>query len=506
MHMADGSGESRSTAPPSFVPPAGGRRPTASPASAAGVASDAGDARDILPPSIAPRRPARRAAPPTGGRYDGGTASPTGVATPPSFSPASPASPVDRRSATTPASSRVPSAAGATPPPSYAPSPRTARAAGTARAARTSTASAAPRPMSTRPSARLRTDMPGGAADTTGRSVARSAPGNRIRPSATRRRQVRPMRVLAATLLTLALIIAFATFGAWNWVDAHLERSPWLTDMAGTPGTSWLLVGSDKRDGTEGANGADDETVTGFRTDTLLVLTKPRSGPASLISIPRDTLTEIDGQYMKINGVAQFYGQQALVGEVEQITGLKIDHVAEIQFNGLVSVVDALGGIELCYDQDISDPYSGLEWSSGCHDADGTTALAFSRMRYADAQGDFGRAARQRQVISAVMRKALSARTLTDFAAVRSLAEASLSAVTVDEDASPMTLASMALAFRDATGENGVSGSVYWSDPDYYVDGVGSSVLLDDAKNAELFSQLAKGTHAAGEVGTLAEG
>ncbi|WP_241222860.1 LCP family protein [Bifidobacterium samirii] len=321
-----------------------------------------------------------------------------------------------------------------------------------------------------------------------------------------RRRRVRPMRVVAAVLLTLALVIAFSAFGAWNWVDGHLERSPWLTDAAGTPGTSWLLVGSDKRDGTEGANGADDDTITGFRTDTLLVLTKPRSGPSSLISIPRDTLTEIDGQYMKINGVAQFYGQQALVGEVEQISGLKIDHVAEIQFNGLVSVVDALGGIELCYDQDISDPYSGLEWASGCHEADGTTALAFSRMRYADAQGDFGRAARQRQVISAVMRKALSAKTLTDFTTVRKLAEASLAAITVDEDASPMSLASMALAFRDATGDGGVSGSVYWSDPDYYVDGVGSSVLLDDAKNAELFSQLAKGTHAAGEVGTLAEG
>lgn len=63
----------------------------------------------------------------------------------------------------------------------------------------------------------------------------------------------------------------------------------------------------------------------------------------------------------------------------------------------------------------------------------------------------------------------------------------------------------MALAFKDATGSKGISGSVYWSNPDYYMDGVGSSVLLDDAKNTELFSQLAAGTHAAGTVGTLAE-
>ena len=179
--------------------------------------------------------------------------------------------------------------------------------------------------------------------------------------------------------------------------------------------------------------------------------------------------------------------------------------MAEIRFGGLKNVVDAIGGVELCYDQDVSDGYSGLEWKSGCHMADGTTALAFSRMRYADAQGDFGRAARQRQVIGAVMKKALSGGTLLNFPKVGKLANAALASITVDEKTNPYTLLQMALAFRDATGSNGVSGSVYWSNPDYYVDGVGSSVLLDDAKNKELFSQLASGTHKAGDVGTLAE-
>ena len=58
----------------------------------------------------------------------------------------------------------------------------------------------------------------------------------------------------------------------------------------------------------------------------------------------------------------------------------------------------------------------------------------------------------------------------------------------------------MALAFKSASGDQGISGSVYWTDPDYYVDGVGSSVLLDEGKNLELFSELAKGTHRAGTV------
>ncbi|MCH9276359.1 LCP family protein [Bifidobacterium amazonense] len=320
------------------------------------------------------------------------------------------------------------------------------------------------------------------------------------------RRRRHPAHILFGVLATLVVLLALAVFGAWNWVDGNLTKASWLTDAKDTSGaTSWLLLGSDRRDGTEGVNGSDDSTIEGFRTDTILVLTKPKSGPSSLISIPRDSLVEIDGQYMKINSVDQAYGNQALVGEVEQLTGQKIDHVAEIQFGGLKNVVDAIGGVELCYDQDVSDTYSGLEWKSGCHEADGTTALAFSRMRYADPQGDFGRAARQRQVIAAVMKKAMGVSTLANPAKVAKLASAALDSITVDEDTNPYTLCAMALAFRAATADGGVTGSVYWSDPDYYVDGVGSSVLLDDSANTELFSQLASGTHKSGTVGTLAE-
>jgi len=236
------------------------------------------------------------------------------------------------------------------------------------------------------------------------------------------------------------------------------------------------------------------------------VLIKPKSGPSSLVSIPRDSLMNVDNQYMKINAVALIAGKKALVSNVEQITGQKIDHVAQIKFGGLQNVVNALGGIELCYDEDVQDSYSGLNWKAGCHTADGSTALSFSRMRYADARGDFGRNERQRQVISAIVKKASSSETLTNPSKIVAVSNAAMSALTVDEKTDPYTLLTMALAFKSATGSNGISGSVYWSDPDYYVDGVGSSVLLDDAKNTELFNQLADGTHKAGTVGNLAEG
>ena len=301
--------------------------------------------------------------------------------------------------------------------------------------------------------------------------------------------------------LVTALTLGIGILAAWNWVDGQLNKQEWLTSKTDTAGESWLILGSDEREGTIG----DAGDVEGFRTDTILVLTKPKNGPSSLISIPRDSLVEIDGSYMKINAVAQLYSRKQLVNEVEDITGQKINHVAMVRFGGLVKVVDALGGIDLCYDQTVNDPYSGLNWTSGCHTVDGTTALAFSRMRYADAQGDFGRAARQRQVINAIVKKGASRQTLTDFGKTKKVATAALDSVTVDEKASTSSLLSMALAFKSASGKNGISGSVYWTDPDYYVDGVGSSVLLDNERNIQLFSELANGTHSPGTVGTLSE-
>lgn len=430
---------------------------------------------------------------------------------PPSFIPSagrrSRASSQTPRTITPSSSSRTPRAAGGNDngiPPSFSPNVN--------RSARRST-SASSQPQSIPPTQARRSSGSSRNASTPASSVIRSATPSRTPVVAMtsghnsaiairdRGHKVRNGVIGAVILLIAALVLA--VFGAWGWVDGKLNKADWLTTAADTPASTWLILGSDERDGSTNFGGVDD--ISGYRTDTILVLTKPKSGPSSLISIPRDSLMNVDDQYMKINAVAQLVGKKALVGEIEQLTGQKIDHVAQVKFGGLQKVVDALGGVELCYDQDVQDAYSGLNWTAGCHNADGSTALSFSRMRYADATGDFGRNARQRQVISAIVKKASSKETLTNPKTVTTMAEAGLSALTVDGKTTPLTLVNMALAFKDATGSKGISGSVYWSNPDYYMDGGGSSVLLDDAKNTELFSQLAAGTHAAGTVGTLAE-
>ena len=322
--------------------------------------------------------------------------------------------------------------------------------------------------------------------------------------SKTTARRRKPWRIAMIVLVVLLVTLLLVLVGTWRWVDSNLNRAAWLTGSADTEGTSWLILGSDERN-EDGGVGGSAQDVPGARNDTILVLTRASNGSGSLISIPRDSLVKVNDRYMKINAVAEFDGPKALVGEIEALTGEHIDHVAQIRFDGLQQMVDAIGGVELCYDDDVDDPKSGMVWTKGCHQTDGTMALAFSRMRYSDPKGDFGRAERQRQVIGAIIHKTLSPAVLLNPFTLHGVAKASLESIIVDEDTNPYTLISMAFAMRAATGEDGVTGSVYWTDPDYRVQGVGSSVLLDDERNHALFRELVSGTHPAGTVGTLAE-
>ena len=309
-------------------------------------------------------------------------------------------------------------------------------------------------------------------------------------------------RFVAILLLVLLLALAVLAGGGWFWINGKLTRDRMLTDAPGSEANTWLLLGSDQRDGSPGAG--QDTSITGFRTDTILVLTKPRHGAASLISVPRDSLVKQDGDYMKINAVAYTSGYRALTGQIEDITGHKVDHVALIRFGGLSKVVDALGGVRLCYDADVNDPNSGMVWSRGCHQADGGMALAFTRMRYSDPKGDFGRAERQRQAISAITAKALQPSVMLNPSTAGKVLSAGLDALVVDERTNPIDLVRMVLAFRSASSSKGITGSVYWADPDYYPGwGLGSTVLLDQARNTDLFNKLAQGSHAPGTVGGM---
>jgi anionic cell wall polymer biosynthesis LytR-Cps2A-Psr (LCP) family protein len=174
---------------------------------------------------------------------------------------------------------------------------------------------------------------------------------------------------------------------------------------------------------------------------------------------------------------------------------MKVDHYVEIGMGGVAGVVDAVGGVELCLDYDVDDEFSQLHWTAGCHVVDGTTALAFARMRYSDPLGDIGRAQRQQQLISAVSREVGAPGELVlNPSRQVGLIRAGTQAFVVDESTGIVDLARMALAFRAASGPDGLHTTPPIADPDYRPGGVGSTVLLDEAAAADFFAGLAEGT------------
>jgi LCP family protein required for cell wall assembly len=270
-------------------------------------------------------------------------------------------------------------------------------------------------------------------------------------------------RRIGIALLVLLLLVV----GLGVYVDTSLNRVAALPadSTATSKGTNWLIVGSDSRSNltpeqrAEFATGDPESELT----DTIMLM-HTGSGPTTLVSIPRDSMVDIPGKGRhKINsaygrgGGADGGGPELLVRTVEQATGLRIDHYAEIGFLGLVSMVDAVGGVDLCVPEAIKDPKAALDIKAGCQTLDQATALGYVRTR-ATATSDFGRVERQRAFISALLDKVTSPTTLLNPFRVVPLATGLSSAITVDDGDHVWNLASLGLAMRGL--KDGVSTTV----------------------------------------------
>ncbi|PFG20368.1 LCP family protein [Serinibacter salmoneus] len=315
-----------------------------------------------------------------------------------------------------------------------------------------------------------------------------AGPPGSTRPPRRPSRATYRRRRLTVLALVLVLLLAWPV-GLVLWANGRIQHVEALTGALDTTGTTYLIAGSDSR-----ADGAVDDPTEGARTDTIMLLTKPADGVASLVSIPRDSVVEVPGHGLaKINAAYAYGGPTSLVATVEGLTGIGIDHYVEIGMGGVEEIVDAVGGIELCWDADVSDRDSGMEWVAGCHEVDGTQALAFARMRKSDPTGDIGRGLRQQQVVQAVVSALQSPSLLLPTRQV-SLIRAGTDALVTDPGTGILSLGQMALAFRAATGEGGFRGTPYIADADYRGAGLGSSVLLDEARNAQFWRDVVDGT------------
>jgi LCP family protein required for cell wall assembly len=167
---------------------------------------------------------------------------------------------------------------------------------------------------------------------------------------------------------------------------------------------SILLMGVDEREGDAG------------RSDSLILMTvNPNTNSTQMVSIPRDTRTEIvgKGKEDKINHAYAFGGTEMALDTVENFLDIPIDYFVKINMESFKDTVDAVGGVEVNNTLDFT--YEGYEFNKGLVSLDGKKALAYTRMRYEDPRGDFGRQDRQRQVIEAVIKKGANVSSITKF-------------------------------------------------------------------------------------------
>ncbi|SIO19595.1 transcriptional attenuator, LytR family [Carnobacterium alterfunditum] len=153
------------------------------------------------------------------------------------------------------------------------------------------------------------------------------------------------------------------------------------------------------------------------RSDTMMVLTvNPNTDTTTIVSIPRDTRTEIVGHGTtdKINHAYAFGGTSMSVNTVQSMLDIPIDHYVEVNMQGLQDVVNAVGGVQVTSPLTFSS--EGYNFTEGVTASlDGKAALAYSRMRYDDPTGDNGRQERQRQVIQATVEKVASLSTISNY-------------------------------------------------------------------------------------------
>lgn len=311
-------------------------------------------------------------------------------------------------------------------------------------------------------------------------------------PSSPSRGKRRWLKYTSAVLAVILITLCGYTWHLWNKASDQLRRVDALSSMADTPGETWLIVGSDSR--SDGA--IADTTTAGQRADSVMVLHKAENGQTSLTSLPRDTYVNIPGYGEdKINASYAYGGAKLLVKTVEGLTKMKINHYVEVGMGGVKNVVDAVGGVEACLDYDVDDHDSGLIWNTAqgkCQQVNGEKALAFSRMRKSDPTGDIGRGLRQRAIISAAVKKAMSPSTLLNPSATSKLVDAGTGSLTVDKDSGVWDIGQMVLAFRAASND-GLTGAPPIEDPDYEPGDVGSTVLLVDTTAPIFFGKVRDG-------------
>lgn len=251
---------------------------------------------------------------------------------------------------------------------------------------------------------------------------------------------------------------------------------------------NYLLIGSDQRP----RQTSDDQ-----RSDTIIIAHVPKGmDRAYLVSVPRDLLVQIPsapngypGGTDKINAAFQAGGTdqggtQLLSATLTNLTGLRFDGAALINFEGFKKVVDLLGGVRMCVDTEVRSIHTNAVFTPGCHEMNGAQALDFARQRYGLPGGDYDRQRHQQQLLRAIMERAGAADVVGNPVKLDQVLRAAGSALTVDTNGVPVE--SLAFSLRGLRSDQ-ISGVQL---PSYPEEGYGISYVRLDPSGDGLFAAL----------------
>ncbi|HJP74854.1 MAG TPA: LCP family protein [Pseudonocardiaceae bacterium] len=314
------------------------------------------------------------------------------------------------------------------------------------------------------------------------------------------RRKRRPWLITGRAAIGVVSAAALVASGiAWYGVQTlrhNTNTTPVLSELNNQPNqpppddgaTDILLVGDDARTDAQGhalpASALRQLRTTfdaGTNTDTIIVLRIPKNGgKAYAVSIPRDTYVSIPGWHQdKINaayGVIQALtaqqlqdsgdsdradiqqksrqaGQLALIESVQGLTGIHIDHYAEVNLYGFYLLSQAIGGVPVCLKHATSDKNSGADFKAGVQTVSGSDALSFVRQRDNLPNGDLDRIVRQQVFLASAAKKLLSAGTLTNPGALGALAGVVRQSLTTDPGLDIITFAQQAQSLASGNVE-----------------------------------------------------
>ena len=297
----------------------------------------------------------------------------------------------------------------------------------------------------------------------------RGGDGTRValRERRDRRRAVRRRRVLKGTGVVAALGVA-----AGVGVAAHLNGNISRVDIAHGSGArpdgidgalNILLIGSDTREGLGTSEYGVGTAEGGPRSDTnLLVHIAADREAAYVVSIPRDSMTMAptdctdpastvsNGEIRRWNDNFNRGGPACTVKTLEGLTGIYIDHVAVIDFSGFQSMVDGLGGVDVCLPKAVTDEDAQIELPAGRQRLDGKEALGYVRMRKSLGDGsDLQRIDRQQAFMSSMAQEATKSSLLLRPDRLYRFLDAATQSMTADDDLGLRRMMSIATSLKD---------------------------------------------------------